>query len=465
MAKKDYAQICTDIINVCGGEGNITNVTHCMTRLRVQLRDESKINKVEAKAISGVMNLIVQSGEYQFIIGQDVPSLFEEFKKHDGIKIGGSIQDDAAVKQDMKDKKSNILSTIMGFIGGTFSPVIPVLIAGGLTGAVLTLLTTFFGVSNTDGTYVVLYAINQATFYFLPIFIGFSAANKLGSNGYLGAFLAAIMLFSTINNAEGLSFLGIKIQQIAYNSTVFPVILGVLFMSVVYKFLQRHTPVYLRTIFVPLITILITVPVTLIVLGPIGNTFGTWLADGVLAIYRAVPAIAVMIIGIATPLMVFFGMNNATYPVLFLLIAEIGSDPLICTGMAPANVAVGGACLAAALIAKNAEDKSIATGAGITALCGITEPGVYGVLFVKKYPLIGAMIGGGIGGLLAGLLGMTQYVVSTPGFISIPAYINPDGTGRNLIVSIIVMVLAVAVSFLVTFFLGKREEKKRAIKA
>ncbi len=117
-----------------------------------------------------------------------------------------------------------------------------------------------------------------------------------------------------------------------------------------------------------------------------------------------------MIIGITTPLMVFFGMNNATYPVVFLLIAEIGSDPLICTGMAPANVAVGGACLAAALIAKNAESRSIATGAGITALCGITEPGVYGVLFVKKYPLLGAMIGGGLGGLIAGLFGMTQYV-------------------------------------------------------
>lgn len=336
------------------------------------------------------------------------------------------------------------------------------LIAGGLTGAVLTLLTTLFGVSPEDGAYKVFYAVNQAAFYSLPIFIGFSAANKLKSNGYLGAFLGAILLYSTINSAEGLDFFGIKVQQIAYNSTVFPIILGVLFMSVIYKLLQKIIPVYLRTIFVPLITMLITVPVTLIALGPIGNLAGTWLADGVLAVYRVAPAIAVMIIGITTPLMVFFGMNNATYPVLFLLIAEIGSDPLICTGMAPANVAVGGACLAAAIITKNAEARSVATGAGVTALCGITEPGVYGVLFVKKYPLIGAMIGGGIGGLLAGMLGMTQYVVSTPGFISIPAYINPDGTSRNLIVSLIVMVTAVAVSFVITLLLGKKAEKKLA---
>ncbi|EFC98815.1 phosphotransferase system, EIIC, partial [Hungatella hathewayi DSM 13479] len=363
-------------------------------------------------------------------------------------------------KQDTEAKKGNVMNTVMSFIGGTFSPVIPVLIAGGLTGAVLTLLTTLFGVSTESGTYTVIYAINQATFYFLPIFIGFSAASRLKSNGFLGAFLGAILLFSTINNVEGLNFLGIPIQQISYNSTVFPVILGVLFMAVIYRFLSRVVPVYLRTIFVPLITMLITVPVTLIVLGPIGNLMGTWLANGVFAIYRAAPPVAVMIIGITTPLMVFFGMNNATYPIVFALLAEVGSDPLICTGMAPANVAVGGACLAAALIAKDVNDRSVATGAGITALCGITEPGVYGVLFTKKYPLIGAMAGGGIGGLLGGLAGMTQYVISTPGFISIPAYINPDGTSSNLIWAMAVMILAVAVAFGVTYVLGRRMEKQ-----
>ncbi len=462
MANKDYKAICSAIIEVSGGESNITSVSHCMTRLRLQLANGSKLNQEEAKKIPGVLNLIVQNGEYQFVIGQDVPSLYEEFTKREGIKASGEVADANALKQDTDAKRGNYFNAIMSFIGGTFSPVIPVLIAGGLTGAVLTLLTTFFGVSTDSGTYTIIYAINQATFYFLPIFIGFSAATRLKSNGYLGAFLGAILLYSTINNAEGLNFLGIQVAQVAYNSTVFPIILGVLFMSVVYKFLQKYVPVYFRTIFVPLITILITVPVTLIVLGPIGNLAGTWLASGVLSLYRAVPAVAVMVIGITTPLMVFFGMNNAAYPVVFALLAEVGSDPLICTGMAPANVAVGGACLAVALIAKEINDRSIATGAGITALCGITEPGVYGVLFTKKYPLIGAMIGGGIGGLIAGLVGMTQYVISTPGFISIPAYINPDGSSGNLIWSIVVMIIAVIVSFGVTYFLGKRAQAKEA---
>lgn len=458
MAKKDYKQIAQDIINISGGEDNIVSVTHCMTRLRLVLKDGNKLNIDEAKKIPGVLNLVVQNGEYQFVIGQDVPSVYEEVSKFD-IKLGGSVEDEEAYKED-KNAKGGVLNMIMSFIGGTFSPVIPVLIAGGLMGAVLTLLTTFFGVSTESGTYQVIYAINQATFYFLPVFIGYSCAQRLKSNAYLGAFLGAILLFVTINPLTNSSFVGIPVASVGYNASVFPIILGCIFMSFIYKWLSKVMPVSLRTIFVPLLTMLITVPVTLIVLGPIGNWAGTLLADGVFAIYKAVPALAVAIIGALTCWMVFFGMNNATYPIVFALLAEVGSDPLICAGMAPANVAVGGACLAVALIARKAEEKSVATGAGITALCGITEPGVYGVLFVKKYPLIGAMIGGGLGGLICGLLGGTQYVISTPGFISFAAYISPDGSWTNFIIMMAVMVIATVTAFLVTYILGKKTENR-----
>lgn len=457
VAKKDYAALCAAIVEACGGEGNIISVTHCMTRLRVQLRDGEKLDQSVVEQIPGVLNLVVQNGEYQFVIGQDVAQLYEEFMRCEGIHAAGAVEDDEAVEADGGASGKGVVDAVLSFIGGTFSPVIPVLVAGGLTGAVLTLLTTFAGVSPDDGTYRVFYFLNQATFYFLPVFIGFSAAQRLKSNGFLGAFLGAVLLFFTANAGEDpMSFLGIPVQIVAYNSTVFPIILGVLFMSVVYRILQQRMPVFTRTIFVPLITMLVTVPVTLLVLGPIGNTVGTWLSDGVLAIYRFAPPIAVGIVGAATPWLVFFGMNNATYPVLFALMAEIGSDPLICTGMAPANVAVGGACLAAALIAKSADDKSVAVGAGVTALCGITEPGVYGVLFTKRFPLVGAMIGGGIGGLIAGLLGMTQYVVSTPGFISFAAYISPNGTLGNLWISLGVMALATILGFVATYVLGRK---------
>ena len=457
MAKKDYKKIAADIIQVVGGEENIASASHCMTRLRLHLKNENKLNAEEAKKIPGVLNLIRQSGEDQFVIGQDVAQLYEEVSKYN-ITLSGSVEDATAAAEDNKASKGNVVNAILSFIGGTFSPVIPVLVAGGLMGAVLTLLTTFFGVSTESGTYQVIYAINQATFYFLPVYIGYVAATRLKSNGYLGAFLAAILLYVTINPLKDSTFLGIPISVVSYNSTVFPIILGCLFLSVVYRFFQNHLPVWSRTIFVPLLTILITVPVTLIVLGPIGNWAGTLLADGVYAIYNVVPAIAVALIGAFTCWMVFFGMNNATYPIVFALLAEVGSDPLICAGMAPANVAVGAACLAAALVTKKQEEKSVAIGAGVTAMCGITEPGVYGVLFVKRYPLIGAMLGGGIGGLICGLFGGAQYVISTPGFISFAAYISPDGTWNNFIIMMLCMVVAVVIAFITTYILGKTKE-------
>lgn len=461
---KDYKQLAKEIVRLSGGVSNISSVSHCMTRLRLRLHNTQDFDNSAISGLPGVLSVVVQNGEHQVVVGQDVPNLYAEVQKIEGIANGGYVEDAETAREDIAiDNKAKgfkaWLNLTMSFIGGTFSPVIPVLVAGGLTGAVLTLLTNFFDVSSESGTYVVIHAINQAAFYSLPVFIGFSAATRLKSNGYLGAFLASILLFSTLNGVEGLNFLGANVPKITYNGTVFPIILGVLFMSVVYKYLEKMIPVYLKTIFVPLLTMLLTVPVTLLILGPIGNILGTWLADGVFALYKAAPAPAVMIIGMTTPLMVFFGMNNATYPVLFALIAEIGSDPLIMTGMAPANVAVGGAALAVMLISKDVNQKSISMSAGITALCGITEPAVYGILFPQKYPLIGAMVGGAIGGLLAGLLNMTQYVVSTPGFISLPAYIDPSGDGKNLIVSIIVMTIALVSSFVCTYVLGKKGGK------
>lgn len=456
-AKKDYAAMCSAIVSACGGEQNIANVAHCMTRLRLQLKDASTFDENAAKAVSGVIGLVVQNGEYQFVIGQDVPSLYEEFLKIEGIAAGGSVNDPQTAKVDHKDHGS-VVNAILSFLGGTFPPVIPVIVAGGLTGAVLTLLVNFCGVSSDSGTYQFFSCINQATFYFLPVFIGFSAAQRLKSNGYLGAFLGAVLLFYTIGqgNDTVYDFFGLAVPAVSYNSTVFPVILGVLLMSVAYRWFQRVLPEVLRTVFVPLLTMLVTVPVTLLVLGPIGYTAGTVLADVLINVYRACPAVAVAFVGCFTPFLVFFGMNNALYPLQFILMAEVGSDPLICAGMTAANLAVAGACLAAAAVETKVEERSVAVGAGVTAMCSITEPGVYGVLFTKRFPLVGAMIGGCIGGIIAGITGMTQYVITACSFIAFPAYIGADGSLTNLALALTVMAVSLACAFVSTFVLGKR---------
>ena len=463
MAKKDYAALRDAIVGTCGGAGNISNVSHCMTRLRIQLKNTSLLNEDDAKAIEGVISLVVQNGEYQFVIGQDVPSLYEEFLKLEGIVAGDSVEDASAAAQDNKNH-GNVVNAVLSFLGGTFSPVIPVIVAGGLTGAVLSLLVNFCGVSTDSGTYQLFSFVNQTTFYFLPVFIGFSAAQRLKSNGFLGGFLGAVLLYFTMNQSAETSvdLFGIVVPQVSYNSTVFPIILGVLLMSVVYRWLQKVLPAVLRTIFVPLLTMLVTVPVTLIVLGPIGYTIGTGLADILLTVYHACPPVAVAFVGCFTPWLVFFGMNNALYPLQFILMAEVGSDPLICAGMTAANLAVAGACFAAALTERKVEERSIAVGAGASAVCSITEPGVYGVLFIKRFPLIGAMVGGGIGGIIAGLTGMTQYVITACSFIAFPAYIGSDGSLTNLWLALAVMAVACATSFGVTYVLGKRAESDKA---
>ena len=176
MAKKDYAAMCAAIIAACGGKENIANVSHCMTRLRVQLKDESLFDREAGKKVPGVIGLIEQNGEDQFVVGQDVPSLYEEFLSVEGIDFSGAVDDPDALKADAQAKKGDLVQAALSFIGGTFSPVIPVIIAGGLMGAVLSLLTNLCGVSSDAGTYKVISYINQATFYFLPVFIGFSAA-------------------------------------------------------------------------------------------------------------------------------------------------------------------------------------------------------------------------------------------------------------------------------------------------
>ncbi|MBQ9347175.1 MAG: PTS transporter subunit EIIB, partial [Oscillibacter sp.] len=193
---KNYFAIATGILDSVGGAENVSSVSHCMTRLRVRPNDMDKVDVPKGKHVEGVLNVVVQNGEVQYVVGQDVPSVHNEFLKLGAFSTGGAVEDTAALKTAMagqnpgggKKPGFHPIAAVLDFIGGTFSPVIPVLVAGGLTGAVLTLLTNFFGFSTESGTYQVFYAINQATFYFLPIFIGFSAATQLKSNAFLGAF-------------------------------------------------------------------------------------------------------------------------------------------------------------------------------------------------------------------------------------------------------------------------------------
>jgi len=465
-----YDKLIQGTIENIGGMNNIQVVNHCATRLRLTLKEPSLVNEAKLKSISGIMGVVKRDKEIQLIIGTDVGNVYSEFINFGNFTEGGKIDETLDPPKEQveivqsnveKNKAKNILGTIVDFISGTFVPVLPILVAAGLVSAVLNIAVTYFGLPAEGGTYVVLTAINNAGFYFLPIFLGYSAARKLGINPMMGAYLGAILVHSSIDNAEGLSFLGLTIPQVSYNTTVIPIILGVLFMYVVSKGVDKITPKEIKFFAHPLITILIVTPITLLFLGPLGNFLGGYIADGLNFINLKLGWLSVGLIGALTPLLVMTGTNQALFPLVFAALAENGYDAFVMPGMLAANVAVGAAALAVYFKVKDKDDKALSLSAGITGVMGITEPAIFGVLLRFKLPLIGAIVGGGVGGLIAGIVQLKQYAIVSPGFAALPTFIPTDGSGltSNFWFSILVLVISVVVAFVVTYLLGIKEDK------
>ncbi|HEY2420435.1 MAG TPA: PTS transporter subunit EIIC [Neobacillus sp.] len=461
---KKYTEISKQILEEVGGRDNIKVVNHCATRLRLTIDDIRSINEDDLKKISGVMGVVSRENELQLIIGTDVGNLYNNF-----LQVGDfSEKQVKAAKQETAAEantggKKNKLATVVDFISGTFVPVLPVLVAAGLVAAVLNIAVTFFGLPAKGGTYTVLSAINNAGFYFLPIFIGFSAARKLSINPLMGMFLGTILVHSSINNVKGLDFLGIAIPQISYGSSVIPVILGVLFMYFVDKGVDKITPKEIKFFANPLLVILIVTPITLIVLGPLGNFIGGYIATALNFVNHQLGWLSVGLMGALTPFLVMTGTNQALFPLVFASMADQGYDAFVMTGMLAANTAVGAAALAIAFSQKDKDTKALSLSAGITGIMGITEPAIFGVLLRFKKALIGAVSGGLVGGIFAGIVFLKQYAIVSPGVAAIPTFIPTDGSGlsSNFWFSIVTILIAVVVSFSVTLILSKTSDNSK----
>lgn len=446
-----HSELAKSIMKASGGEDNIAVVNHCATRLRLTLNKPSAEIEEAIKKVPGVMGLVVRGPEYQAVIGTDVTNVYNEFIKLGNFKKGGTVKEDG---------RKNIWGTIIDFISGTFVPVLPVLCAAGLVSAVLTICTTFFGLSTESGTYTILTTINSAGFYFLPIYVGFSAARKLGMNPLMGMYLAGILVHKNIDGVKGLSFLGIPITQANYNTSVLPIILGVLFMYWVDKFADRISPKEIKFFSRPLITILITTPIVLIVLGPLGIILGNYLASALTFVNVHLGWLSVGLMGALTPLLVMTGMNQSLFPVVFASFASFNYDAFVMPGMLAANVAVGAAALAVAIKSKNKDTKAMSFSAGLTGVLGITEPSIYGVLVRFKKPFIGAMLGGGIGGLFAGIVHLKQFAIVSPGVAALPTFIPNNGDSMaNFWLAVATLIISFVVAFIATWILGFEDKE------
>lgn len=439
-----YTELSKGILDAVGGEANVGGVNHCATRLRITLNDPKNADYEAVKKVAGVMGLVERGNEIQCVIGTDVPNVYQEFVKLGNFKKGGKVNDDGT---------KSIWGTIIDFVSGTFVPLLPILVAAGLINAVLTIGTTFMGMDATSGTYTVLSSINTAGFAFLPIFVGFSAARKIGLNPFMGAFLAAVLLSAPINGVE-LSFFGLGIAAQNYSSSVLPILFGVVVMYFVDKYVDQFTPTAVKFFLRPLLVMIIMVPFTLIAVGPIGVIAGQWLAAFLVWVNTYLGWLSVSLMGAFTPFLVMTGMNQALFPPVIASFAEFGYDAFVMPGMLAANVAVGAAALAVFVKSKVTDTKALASSVGLTGILGITEPSIFGILLPFKKPFIGAVAGGAVGGLFAGIVGLKQYGIVSPGWFALPTFIAPDGSLGNMYMAIATMIIAMVVAFVVTWVLG-----------
>ena len=455
--------MASSVLEGVGGKENVSFVMHCATRLRFQVKDDTKVDVNAIKGIPGVIDVIVQNGQYQVCIGPDVAKAYDEVTKL-GVGEGGEVADDgaAATKKSFGDRFFEVVS-------GIFTPIVPILMASGMIGALLTILKLCGLISETSSTYYVLNTIYDAGFYFLPIYVGYTAAKKLGANPFLAILLAAVVLHPNLSNFSSLGvsqldFLGIPIAAVSYSKTVLPIILGVWLLSYVDRFFNKIFPSIIRSFMAPTCTMLVVVPLMLIVIGPLGNFVGTGLGAAVSWLGDNLGFLAVGIIAFFTPLMIATGTHSFAFPVIVATLTTLGFDQILMPSMLAENLAMAGAAMAVALATKDKDKRGADISAGLTAILGISEPAMYGVNIPGKGAFLGSMIGSGIGGLFAGLFGFRMYMIASASVIGIPAMFGDKGIA-NVIVGLLTMVIAFASSFLATRILSKTNVKGPKINA
>lgn len=454
-----YESTINGIVKNIGGLDNLVSAGHCATRLRFRLTDMGKLDEAGLKKVKAVMGVRVMEGnEIQIIIGTDVSTVYEEFMSSTGFKGKGGSSEPIGEKKKMTLKGFG--SLIVEYISGTVAPVIPIYLGCGMLLAFLTVCTNFLGLDADSGLVVILNGAAGAGFYFMPIVLGWSAATKLKADPALGALLGMALLAPEINNIKGLDVFGLPVTQVQYNGSFLPMLLGTAFMALVYRFFKDKIPQAGRYFLLPLVTLVISIPVTLVFLGPIGYIAGTKLMWFLNLIAGQFKLGALAIWGFFTPLSIITGMDKAVYFINMEHLNAVGFDNIFLPGGLAGNSAIGGAALAVWFLSRNTDTKSIGASSGITAIIGITEPALYGICLNFRTPLLGAMTGASIGSIFAGIVNLKQYVYAGPGLVTSPVYISPDGSMTNFIFCLVTIALSAIAGFGMTYVFSLKNKRQ-----
>lgn len=443
----NYKETAASILSLIGGKENVSHLEHCSTRLRFTLKNNDLVETEKLEKVDGVIG-VRQNVQCQVIIGNDVVEVYDEMK----VLLGELSQND---RPKEKQKWGTVL---LDFVISIFQPLIPAIAGGGVLKSLLLLASVTGLMSDQSQTYQILNLIGGAPLYFLPILVAMTTANKLKVNQLVAvsAVGALILPDLTAMLADGTSFLGFGVTNIAYASQVFPAILTVLFYAQVEKIFTKYSPKPIRIFFVPMMSLLITVPIALLILGPLGYNVGTVFSTVIIWLYTHFGWVATSVLAAVLPFMVVTGMHKAMIPYAVSSMSEIGAELLYLPASLAHNIAESGACFAVSIKTKDQKLRSTAVSAGISALFGITEPALYGVTILNKRVLYSVMFASLVGGGFAGIMAIKAFALVGPGLASITMFVD-KANPMNLIWAFVTLGISFGVGFLSVLFVYKDE--------
>ncbi|MBD1381482.1 beta-glucoside-specific PTS transporter subunit IIABC [Metabacillus arenae] len=468
-----YEQLAKDIVENVGGKENVNSVVHCITRLRFKLKDEGKANTDVLKNMDGVVTVMKSGGQYQVVIGNHVPDVYKAV-----VEIGG-FHTQAPIEADDK-KDQGLFNRFIDIISSIFTPILGVLAATGMIKGFNALFLAIGWLDITSGTYQILNAVGDSLFHFFPIFLGYTASKKFGGSTFIGMAIGAALVYpalSGLSTGEPLytlfagtifespihiTFLGIPVILMSYASSVIPIILAAYFgAKVEYRF-KKVIPDVVKTFLVPFLTLLVVVPITFMVIGPIATWAGQLLGQATLWIYNLSPLVAGVFIGAFWQVFVIFGLHWGLVPIGINNIAVHGADPILALTFA-ASFAQIGAVLGIWTKTKQQKLKTLSIPAFISGIFGVTEPAIYGITLPLKKPFIISCIASAIGGAILGVTGTHGYIIGGLGIFGLANFISPaEGITAGLWGAIIAILVSFVLGFILTYLFGLGKGNKSA---
>ena len=464
-----YENLAKEILENVGGKENINSLTHCVTRLRFRLKDESKANDEVLKNNPGVVTVMKSAGQYQVVIGNHVPLVYADVCEFAGISNGTQQVEDEAPQ--------GLFNKLIDIISGCFQPILGPLCAAGIIKGLNALLVFILGSSfSNSGTYMILNAIGDSIFNFLPIILGYTAAKKFNVNVIVGMIIGATLCYPTIQtdtlSAAGKAigtlpfigayytkFIGIPFVSGNYTSTVVPVICIVALAAQIQKIAKKFVPEMLQNFFVPFFVLIISLPIGLLVIGPVVSLLTTVLSNMFAGLYAFSPIVTAFVIGALWQCLVIFGLHWALVPMAMVNIGNLGYDTVL-PGMLGTTFAATGVLAAMYLKLKDENKKALAIPGVISEFCGVTEPAIYGFLLPEKTPFVFSCIGGAVGGAIMGTVAVKQYVIGGLGIFSVVNFISPKGNATGMIVSLIAGAVSLVVGFILTMIFYKTNDQQ-----